>query len=237
VATEKVIKGYIERISGPLVVAKGMYGASMYDVVRIGELGLVGEIIELKEDTASIQAYEETSGLMPGEVVVSTGAPLSVELGPGIIEHFYDGIQRPLNLIEQEAKSHFISRGINVPAIDRHKKWTFEAKAKKGDKVVAGDILGSVQETVLVKHLVMVPLGIEGIVEAIKSGDFTVEDTIAVIGDGKAKHEVQMLRKWPVRLSMLSSPLLWAARPAFQDPSVPGRRSSSISLPNGPKPR
>ena len=198
-ATEKVIKGYIERISGPLVVAKGMYGASMYDVVRIGELGLVGEIIELKEDTASIQAYEETSGLMPGEVVVSTGAPLSVELGPGIIEHFYDGIQRPLNLIEQEAKSHFISRGINVPAIDRHKKWTFEAKAKKGDKVVAGDILGSVQETVLVKHLVMVPLGIEGIVEAIKSGDFTVEDTIAVIGDGKAKHEVQMLRKWPVR--------------------------------------
>lgn len=198
-ATEKVIKGYIERISGPLVVAKGMYGASMYDVVRIGELGLVGEIIELKEDTASIQAYEETSGLMPGEVVVSTGAPLSVELGPGIIEHFYDGIQRPLNLIEQEAKSHFISRGIDVPAIDRHKKWTFEAKAKKGDKVVAGDVLGSVQETVLVKHLVMVPLGIEGIVEDIKSGDFTVEDTIAVIGDGKTKHEVQMLRKWPVR--------------------------------------
>jgi len=199
VATEKVIKGSIERISGPLVVAKGMYGASMYDVVRIGKLGLVGEIIELKEDTASIQAYEETSGLMPGEVVVSTGAPLSVELGPGIIEHFYDGIQRPLNLIEEEAKSHFISRGIDVPAIDRQKKWAFEAQAKKGDVVAAGDVLGFVQETILVKHLIMVPNGIKGTVAEIKSGDFTVVDTIAVIDDGISKHEVQMLRKWPVR--------------------------------------
>lgn len=198
-ATEKVIKGYIERISGPLVVAKGMLGASMYDVVRIGDLGLVGEIIELKEDTASIQAYEETSGLKPGEDVVSTGAPLSVELGPGMIEHFYDGIQRPLNLIEEEAKSHFISRGIDVPAIDREKKWTFDAKVKKGTHVVAGDVLGSVQETVLVDHLIMVPVGVEGTVKEIRSGEFTVEETIAVIDDGKNKHEVRMLQKWPVR--------------------------------------
>ena len=198
-ATGKVIKGYIERISGPLVVAKGMLGASMYDVVRIGELGLVGEIIELKEDAASIQAYEETSGLMPGEVVISTGAPLSVELGPGLIEHFYDGIQRPLNLIEEEAKSPFISRGINVPAIDREKKWTFESKVKPGDKVVPGDVIGTVQETVLVQHLIMVPIGVEGTVKEIKSGDFTVEETIAIVDDGKNKHDIRMLQKWPVR--------------------------------------
>lgn len=198
-ATEKVIKGYIERISGPLVVAKGMLGASMYDVVRIGELGLVGEIIELKEDAASIQAYEETSGLMPGEVVISTGAPLSVELGPGLIEHFYDGIQRPLNLIEEEAKSPFISRGINVPAIDREKKWTFESKVKPGDKVVPGDVIGTVQETVLVQHLIMVPVGVQGTVKEIKSGDFTVEEPIAIVDDGKNKHDIRMLQKWPVR--------------------------------------
>ncbi len=198
-ATEKVIKGYIERISGPLVVAKGMLGASMYDVVRIGELGLVGEIIELKEDAASIQAYEETSGLMPGEVVISTGAPLSVELGPGLIEHFYDGIQRPLNLIEEEAKSPFISRGINVPAIDREKKWTLESKVKPGDKVVPGDVIGTVQETVLVQHLIMVPFGVQGTVKEIKSGDFTVEETIAIVDDGKNKHDIRMLQKWPVR--------------------------------------
>ncbi len=198
-ATGKVIKGYIERISGPLVVAKGMLGASMYDVVRIGELGLVGEIIELKEDAASIQAYEETSGLMPGEVVISTGAPLSVELGPGLIEHFYDGIQRPLNLIEEEAKSPFISRGINVPAIDREKKWTFESKVKPGDKVVPGDVIGTVQETVLVQHMIMVPIGVEGTVKEIKSGDFTVEETIAIVDDGKNKHDIRMLQKWPVR--------------------------------------
>lgn len=198
-ATGKVIKGYIERISGPLVVAKGMLGASMYDVVRIGELGLVGEIIELKEDAASIQAYEETSGLMPGEVVISTGAPLSVELGPGLIEHFYDGIQRPLNLIEEEAKSPFISRGIDVPAIDREKKWTFESKVKTGDKVQPGDVIGTVQETVLVEHLIMVPLGVEGTVKEVKSGDFTVEETIAIVDDGKNTHDIKMLQKWPVR--------------------------------------
>jgi len=135
VATENIIKGYIERISGPLVVAKGMRGASMYDVVRVGDLKLVGEIIELREDTASIQTYEETSGLKPGEPVESTGAPLSVELGPGMLEQFYDGIQRPLALIEDTAKSHFISRGIDLPALDRKKKWEFKPSVKKGDQV------------------------------------------------------------------------------------------------------
>jgi len=196
-----MIKGYIERISGPLVVAKGMLGASMYDVVRVGDLELVGEIIELREDTASIQTYEETSGLKPGEPVVSTGAPLSVELGPGMIEQFYDGIQRPLHLIEDVARSHFISRGIAVPAIDRNKKWTFEPKVKKGDKVDSGDVLGTVQETVLVEHKIMVPYGIKGEVKEIRSGDFTVEEVVAVISDGERKHEIKMLTRWPVRKS------------------------------------
>ncbi|ADE56940.1 MULTISPECIES: V-type ATP synthase subunit A [Aminobacterium] len=199
-ATEKVIRGTIEKISGPLVVAKGMYGASMYDVVRVGNIGLVGEIIELKGDLASIQAYEETSGLMPGEPVVSTGEPLSVELGPGIIEQFYDGVQRPLNLIEDAAKSHFISRGIDVPAIDRNKKWKFEPRVKAGDRVHAGDILGTVKETVLVEHHILVPYGVEGTVSEIKEGEFTVIETIAVIKNESGEEKnVVMLQRWPVR--------------------------------------
>ena len=196
---EKTIKGIIERISGPLVIAKGMLGASMYDVVHIGEIGLVGEIVELKGDTASIQAYEETSGLMPGEPVIGLGEPLSVELGPGVIEQFYDGIQRPLELIEQAADSHFISRGISVPAIDRTKKWNFEPRVKAGDVVEAGDILGIVQETVIVEHRIMVPNGMKGTVKTIRSGEHTVEDTVAVIEDNGATHEIKMLQRWPVR--------------------------------------
>lgn len=198
-ATEKTIRGTIEKISGPLVVAKGMLGASMFDVVRIGDIGLVGEIIELKGDTASIQAYEETSGLMPGEPVVSTGAPLSVELGPGLMEQFYDGVQRPLNLIEKVAKSHFISRGIDVPAIDRKTKWQFTPKVKEGDFVSEGDVLGVVQETVLVEHRVMVPVGVSGKVSIIKEGTFTVEETIAVLEKDGEKKNVAMLQRWPVR--------------------------------------
>lgn len=198
-ATENIIKGYIERISGPLVVAKGMRGASMYDVVRVGDLKLVGEIIELREDMASIQTYEETSGLKPGEPVESTGAPLSVELGPGMLEQFYDGIQRPLALIEETAKSHFISRGIDLPALDRKKKWEFKPSVKKGDQVTPGDVLGVVQETVLVEHRVLVPHGVSGKVQDIKSGKFTVVDTIAVIDTGSEKKDVCMLRQWPVR--------------------------------------
>ena len=198
-AAEKVIKGTIEKISGPLVVAKGMFGAGMYDVVRIGEIGLVGEIIELKGDTASIQAYEETSGLMPGERVVSTGEPLSVELGPGLIEQFYDGVQRPLNLIEDAAKSHYISRGIDVPAIDRKKKWEFTPKVKAGDAVEQGDILGVVQESVLVEHRIMVPVGLGGKVVKIEKGSFTVEEVVAVLEQNGEKKNVTMLQRWPVR--------------------------------------
>jgi V/A-type H+-transporting ATPase subunit A len=199
VATEKTLRGTIEKISGPLVVAKGLYGASMFDVVRIGEIGLVGEIIELKGEMASIQAYEETSGLMPGEPVVDTGEALSVELGPGLMEQFYDGVQRPLNLIEEVAKSHYISRGIDVPAIDRKKKWKFEPRAKKGDTVSAGDVLGVVQETVLVEHKIMVPPGMSGKVSDIKKGEFTVEQTVAVLEQDGEKKEITMLQRWPVR--------------------------------------
>ena len=196
---EGLVKGTIERIAGPLVIAKGMTGASMYDVVHIGEIGLVGEIVELEGDKASVQVYEETSGLMPGEPVVCLGEPLSVELGPGIIEQFYDGIQRPLELIEQAAESHFISRGINVPAIDRKKKWTFEPRVKAGDVVEPGDILGTVQETIVVEHRIMVPNGMKGKIKSIQSGDHTVEDVIAVLDDNGTQHEIRMLQRWPVR--------------------------------------
>ncbi len=216
---KKEVKGTIERISGSLVVAKGMEGASMQDVVHIGELGLVGEILEVNGDRASIQVYEETSGLMPGEPVVSLGEPLSVELGPGIIEQFYDGIQRPLELIEKAAKSHFISRGISVPALDRNKKWKFEPKVKIGDDVIAGDILGVVQETVVVEHRIMVPYGVKGKVVKIEKGEHTVEEVIAVLDDNGVTHEIKMLQKWPVR-----KPRPVATRLAPNVPMVTGQR-------------
>ncbi|HCD71113.1 MAG TPA: V-type ATP synthase subunit A, partial [Thermovirga lienii] len=197
---EKIIKGAIAKISGPLVVAEGMTGASMYDVVRVGELGLVGEIIELKGDLASIQVYEETSGLKPKEPVISTGAPLSVELGPGLIEQFYDGIQRPLALIEEAAKSPFITRGIDVPSLPRDKKWHFRPTVEVGTEVSAGDVLGTVKETVLVEHKIMVPPGMKGKVKDIKEGEFTVEEAVAVISTENGDKEVTMLQRWPVRL-------------------------------------
>ena len=198
--TPNAVTGYIEKISGPLVIAGGMAGACMFDVVKVGHAGLVGEIIELKDDQASVQVYEETSGLAPGEPVVSTGEPLSVELAPGLIEEFFDGIQRPLEAIQEKAQSPYILRGISVPAVSRTRKWNFEPKAQAGDEVGPGDVIGIVKETVLVEHKIMVPHGVAGTVKEIKSGEFTVEETVAVITDAKGRdHEVKMLQRWPVR--------------------------------------
>ena len=190
----------IVKVAGPLVVAKGMNEAKMNEVVRVSKENLIGEVIELHGDTASIQVYEETSGIGPGDSVVLTGTTLSVELAPGILETFYDGIQRPLKLIEETAKSPFITRGINVPGLSRTKKWDFKAVAKSGDEVNEGDILGTVQETTLIEHKVMVPPGIKGKLSKIDSGSFTIEDPIATVKTDKGEEKIQMLQKWPIRI-------------------------------------
>ena len=199
-AIPNAITGFIAKISGPLVIAKGMAGACMFDVVRVGKSGLVGEIIELKDDTASVQVYEETSGLAPGEPVVSTGEPLSVELAPGLIEEFFDGIQRPLEAIQKAANSPYILRGINVPAVSRTKKWDFVPCEEVGTEVNSGDIIGSVAETELVDHKIMIPYGLEGKIKSINAGSFTVEEVVAVVTDVKGKdHKITLLQRWPVR--------------------------------------
>lgn len=191
-------EGKIIRVSGPLVVAENMKGSRMYDVVKVGEEKLLGEIIELEKDLASIQVYEETEGIGVGEPVFLTGEPLSVSLGPGLIESIYDGIQRPLDKIKDKS-GNFISRGIFVDAIDPEKKWEFKPVKNKGDKVVGGDIIGTVQETVLIEHRIMVPVGIEGVVENIEKGKFTVKDVLAVIKTGEGKKEITMEQRWGVR--------------------------------------
>ncbi|HAQ40315.1 MAG TPA: V-type ATP synthase subunit A [Clostridiales bacterium] len=192
-------QGRVVKISGPLVIAEGMKDADMFDVVRVSDQGLIGEIIEMRGDRASVQVYEETAGLAPGAPVVSTGAQLSVELGPGLIETIYDGIQRPLEEIRKIA-GHNITRGISVPSLNREKKWEFVPVAKIGDKVQAGDIIGTVQETIVVQQKIMVPYGISGTVEKIKSGNFTVEETVCVVkkDDGETVN-LTMMQKWPVR--------------------------------------
>lgn len=192
-------KGTIVKVSGPLVVATGLPEAKMFDVVRVGEEGLIGEVIEVHGENLSIQVYEETSGIGPGDPVISTGLPLSVELGPGLLEGMFDGIQRPLDAIEAKAGS-FITRGIDVSALDREKKWDFNPTAKKGQKVFGGDILGTVQETVVIEHRVMVPPEISGEIVEIYKGEFTVTDTIAKIKTPKGEIvDVMMMQKWPVR--------------------------------------
>ncbi len=191
--------GKIVKVAGPLVVAEGMDEANIYDVVKVGSKGLIGEIIEMRGDKASIQVYEETSGIGPGDPVVTTGEPLSVELGPGLIESMFDGIQRPLDAFLKAAGTNFLSRGVHVKSLNREKKWAFESSVKVGDSVQAGDVVGVVQETPVVEHRIMVPFGIEGTIKEIKSGEFTVEETIAVIATDKGDKEVQLMQKWPVR--------------------------------------
>ncbi len=194
-----MISGIITKVAGPLVIAEGMRSANMFDVVRVSRERLIGEIIEMHGDRASIQVYEETSGLGPGEVVESTGVPLSVELGPGLIGSIYDGIQRPLEAIMKVAGSN-LTRGVEVPSLDHSKKWHFTPTVKAGTTVQAGDVIGSVHETSAVLHKIMVPNKMSGTVKQIKEGDFTIDDTVAVLEkDGKTQ-DVTMAVKWPVRI-------------------------------------
>ena len=192
-------KGMIKKVAGPLVIASGMRDANMFDVVRVSEQRLIGEIIEMHGDEASVQVYEETSGLGPGEPVESTNAPLSVELGPGLITSIYDGIQRPLDDIMEVTGSNSLKRGVEVPALKRNLKWNFVPTVAVGDEVEAGDVIGTVQETIIVVHKIMVPYGVKGTVKEIKSGEFTVEEVVAVIAAKDGDTELTMMQKWPVR--------------------------------------
>lgn len=193
-------KGTIKKVAGPLVIATGMRDANMFDVVHVSDQMLTGEIIEMHGDEASIQVYEETSGLGPGEPVVSTGVPMSVELGPGLITSIYDGIQRPLDAIMKVCGNN-LKRGIHVDSLDREKKWNFVPTAEIGEEVSGGDVLGTVQETEVVEQKIMVPPDVKGKVKELKSGEFTVTETIAVIETEKGDREVQLMQRWPVRKS------------------------------------
>ncbi len=190
--------GKITKVSGPLIEAEGLTDANIYDVVEVSKDKLIGEIIEMRGDVASIQVYEETTGIGPGDEVRSTGRPLSVELGPGMLERMYDGIQRPLEKLEMLA-GNFLEKGVTAPALDREKLWDFEPVAKVGDDLVAGDILGMVEETTVITHKVMVPYGVSGKLKDIKAGQFTVADTIAVVETEDGDKELNMIQYWPVR--------------------------------------
>ncbi len=192
-------KGIIKKVAGPLVIAEGMKECNMYDVVRVGEQHLIGEINEMHGDKASVQVYEETSGLGPGTPVVTTGMPLSVELGPGLIGSIFDGIQRPLDDIMKAAGNN-LRRGVEVPSLKRDKKWEFKASAKNGDKVTGGDVLGTVKETDVVTQKIMVPPNISGKIKSISDGSFKVDEVIAIIDTGSGEKEITLMQKWPVRI-------------------------------------
>ena len=190
--------GKIIKVSGPLVVAEGMDEANVYDVVQVSDNKLIGEIIEMRADRASIQVYEETVAIGPGEPVYSTGEPLRVELGPGLLEAMFDGIQRPLKEF-QEVAGDYLNKGVAVPSLNREKKWDFEPVVSAGDKVEAGDIIGTVQETSVISHKIMIPLGVEGTLKSIEKGSFTVTDTVAVVETANGDVNIQLMQKWPVR--------------------------------------
>lgn len=192
------MQGRIIKVAGPLIVAENMADVKMYDVVRVSDERLIGEVIELRGDKASIQVYEETSGIGVGDKVYSTEAPLSVELGPGLIESIFDGIQRPLEKL-YDVYGERIGRGIDVPSIDHSKLWDFSATKKVGDKVIAGDVIGTVQETDVILHKIMIPYGVKGVVKKIFSGKYSVDDTVCVLDDGGKEIEITMLQRWPVR--------------------------------------
>ena len=191
--------GTIKKVAGPLVIAEGMRDANMFDVVRVSKQRLIGEIIEMHGDEASVQVYEETSGLGPGEPVESMNVPLSVELGPGLIGSIYDGIQRPLNAIMEKTGTNNLARGVEVDSLDRSKKWNFVATAKVGDEVEAGDVVGTVEETSVVTQKIMVPYGVKGTIKSIKEGEFNVEETVYVVETKDGDRELTLMQKWPVR--------------------------------------
>jgi len=191
--------GTIKKVAGPLVIAEGMRDANMFDVVRVSKQRLIGEIIEMHGDEASVQVYEETSGLGPGEPVESMNVPLSVELGPGLIGSIYDGIQRPLNAIMEKTGTNNLARGVEVDSLDRNRKWNFVATAKVGDEVQAGDVVGTVKETAVVTQKIMVPYGIRGTIKSIKEGEFNVDETVYVIETQDGDKELTLMQKWPVR--------------------------------------
>lgn len=192
--------GKIIKVSGPLIVAEGMKNCKMFDVVRVSEKRLIGEIIELRDERASIQVYEETSGLGTGEEVISTNAPLSVELAPGLLEGIYDGIQRPLVKL-LEVSGERIGRGIDIPSLDHEKKWKFNPTAEVGQTVESGDIIGTVQENVVIEHRIMIPYGIKGVIKEIKGGEYNIDETICILSTDKGEEKICMLQKWPVRKS------------------------------------
>ena len=212
-----MVDAIVSRISGPVVVGKGLGGAQMFDVVRIGEMGLVGEIIRLEGDTAQVQVYEDTSGLRPGEKIVNTKKPLSVQLGPGLLKSIYDGIQRPLDVLREQS-GDFISRGKIIPALDQKKKWDFIPVKKKGDQVAPGEIIGEVQETSLIKHKIMIPPNVSGELVEISEGQYTVNDNVAAVKNGKTI-DIGLSSWWTVRTSR---PVLKKLPP--EEPLITGQR-------------
>lgn len=211
--------GKIIKVAGPLVVAEGLDEVKVYDVVKVGKNRLIGEVIEIRGDYASIQVYEETSGIGPGDEVFSTGEPLSVELGPGLIESMFDGIQRPLERYMRASKSNFLERGVEVFSLDRDRVWEFKQVVNVGDKVSTGDIVGTVQETPVVLHKIMVPYGVEGTVKEIKTGSFNVNETVCIIETENGDKELSMMQKWPVRKGR---PYIQKMRP--REPLITGQR-------------
>ncbi len=211
-------EGVVVKVAGPLVVARGLQDPKMYDLVKVGAERLMGEIIELRGDRASIQVYEETAGIGPGDEVISTGQPLSVELGPGLLGSIYDGVQRPLDVIRAK-HGNYIARGVEEPGLDRERAWDFTAVGREGDEVGPGDVLGTVQETEVVTHKIMVPPGIAGRLKQVSSGSFRVEEPVAVIETDGGQVEVAMLQRWPVR-----QPRLVTEKLAPLEPLITGQR-------------
>ena len=211
--------GTIEKVSGPLVTASGLSGAKIHEICKVSEKGLIGEIIEIKKGLVSIQVYEETAGIGPGEPVESTGAPLSVELAPGLLTEMFDGIQRPLDTFMNQTESDFLERGVTIDPLNRQKKWTFMPQVKVGDNVQAGDILGLVQETTAIEHKVMVPPGVKGTVKEIMVGNYAITEPICLLETAEGEQRLTMMQKWPVR-----KPRPTAAKLNPGEPLVTGQR-------------